>query len=187
MHDYVLYCYLMPAGSPTMYALGISVPEFIGQILMVSYNDAASLTQSLGRIGLSPQQQNQIVNALTPALPMFVMSGVSITNQVAESFGIELHDGETPDEHNQIQLSKCSGGTGELTVSMILNNQIMPAPVQGCFRWNQVKTCLANSGQFTQQQLDSAKLSLEQTGTASLQSTGTSTAILACIGQAAIV
>jgi len=43
MHDYVIYCYRLPAGSGSMFAMGISVPQFIGSIGLLNYDDEASL------------------------------------------------------------------------------------------------------------------------------------------------
>jgi hypothetical protein len=183
MHDYVVYCYLLPAGSGSMYAMGISVPQFIGAIILNNYQNAADLQQALGRLGLTPAQQTQIVNALTKNGSMFVMSGVSVTNAVAESFGIELHDGEMPDEPNQIQFVQISNaGAVPLVVNVVLNSQIMPAPVWGAFEWGDVEDCLLSSGIFTQAQVDSMRNQIETTGSNTSNWTGISTAIVNCLG-----
>ena len=112
MHDYVIYCYRLPAGSGSMFAMGISVPQFIGAIGLLNYDDEASLRQSLGVMGLTAAQQNELIAGVATSGAMFVMSGVSIDNNVAANFGIHLHDGEMPHESNEIQFTKCGTGAG---------------------------------------------------------------------------
>jgi len=116
MHDYVIYCYRLPAGSGSMFAMGISVPQFIGSIGLLNYDDEASLRQSLGVMGLSAAQQNQLIAGVAATGAMFVMSGVSIDNNVAANFGIHLHDGEMPNESKRDSVHKVrrwSGFDGE--------------------------------------------------------------------------
>ncbi len=165
MHDYVVYCYVLPAGSPHMYALGISVPAFIGTTNMYNYDNQADLLQSLGRMGLTQSQQNQILTALASG-GMYVLSGVGIPDAVATSFGIELHDGSMPNESNQIDFTACNPSGTPLSVNVLLNGQIMPAPAIGCFPWTSVATCLQNAGAFTSTQLDSFQQTLAASGTA---------------------
>ncbi len=181
MHDYVIYCYRLPAGSGSMFAMGISVPQFIGAIGLLNYDDEASLRQSLGVMGLTAAQQNELIAGVAASGAMFVMSGVSIDNNVAANFGIHLHDGEMPNESNEIQFTKCGTGAG-LMVSILLNDQIMPAPVQGCFHWNKVRQCLIDSGVFTAAQVDAMKQKIETTGSDTEDWKGVSTAILSCLG-----
>src|SRR6478672_10502822 len=98
MHDYVIYCYRLPAGSGSMFAMGISVPQVIGAISVLSYDDEPSLRQSLGVLGLTAAQKSQLASGVAASGAMCVMAGVSITNGVAANFGIPLLDGEMPQE-----------------------------------------------------------------------------------------
>jgi hypothetical protein len=181
MHDYVIYCYRLPAGSGSMFAMGISVPQFIGAISLLNYDDEATLRQSLGVMGLTAAQQNQLITGVAASGAMFVMSGVSITNGVAANFGIHLHDGEMPQESNEIQFTKCGTGAG-LMVNILLNDQIMPAPVRGCFPWQKVRQCLIDSGVFTAAQVDAIKQNIETSGSDTQDWKGVSTAIISCLG-----
>ena len=67
MHDYVIYCYRLPAGSGSMFAMGISVPQFIGAIGLLNYDDEASLRQSLGVWALPLLSKTNSSPALPPA------------------------------------------------------------------------------------------------------------------------
>ena len=182
MQQYVLYCYLLPAGSGNMYAMGISVPQFIGPIVFNSYPDAATLKQSFGILGLTAAQQNLILTTLTNSGSMFVMSGISVSDATAQNFGIQLHDGEAPDEPNQILFTQVSNTGGKLLVNVTVNDQIMPAPVQGTFHWHKVRDCLVNSGVFTSAQADAFKTAVETAGSATGNWTGISTKIVDCLG-----
>jgi hypothetical protein len=165
-----------------MYAMGISVPQFIGPIVFNSYPDAATLQQSLGRLGLTAAQQSQIITALTNSGSMFVMSGITVSDATAQNFGIQLHDGEAPDEPNQILFTQVSNTGGKLLVNVTVNDQIMPAPVQGTFHWHKVKDCLVNAGVFSSAQADAFKTAIESAGSATGNWTGISTKIVNCLG-----
>jgi hypothetical protein len=183
MHDYVVYVYLLPAGSGSMYALGIAVPQFIGSINLNNYSNEADLQQAMGRLGLTADQQNQIITGLTNNLSIFIMSGISIPDNVAKNFGIELHDGDMPNEPNEIQFVQASGtGAAVLTVNITLNSQIMPAPVRGTFQWGDVEDCLLGAGVFTQAQVDAIRNQIESTGSNTSNWRGVSTAVIAGLG-----
>jgi hypothetical protein len=165
-----------------MYAMGISVPQFIGPIFFNTFPDQATLELTFGLMGLTAAQQNQILSALTNSQTMYVLSGVSIADAEAELLGIELHDGEQPNEANQILFTQVSNTGGKLLVNITVNDQIVPAPVQGTFHWHKVKDCLVNSGVFTSAQADAFKTAVETTGSATGNWTGISTKIVDCLG-----
>lgn len=180
--DYVLYCSRLPAGCNSMYAMSIAVPAYVGTSNVYYYDNAAALQQTFTVMGLTADQQNQIINSLTSDQTMMVMSGVSIADGVAKNFGIALHDGDMPMENNQIQLSKSPQTGQELTVNIMVNDQIMPAPVQGVYRWARVHDCLLQSGYFTDAQIQTLKQQVGQTGSASGSWKGISTNIVTCLG-----
>jgi hypothetical protein len=180
--DYNLYCFRLPAGCNSMYAMSISVPNYAGTSNVYYYDDVTSLQRSFTVMGLTADQQNQILNPLTSDQKMMVMSLVSIADGVAKNFGIELHDGDMPMENNQIQFSKVAEPGQELTVNIMVNDQIMPAPVQGVYRWAKVHDCLLQSGYFTDAQIQALKQQVEQAGLASANWQGISTKIVAGLG-----
>ena len=182
-HAYVINCFRLPAECNSMYAMSISVPNYVGTNEVRYFDDAASLQQTLKVMGLSADQQNQIVNPLTSDQKMMVMSLVSLDNRTAENWGIGLHDGEMPMELNQIQLTKSAQNGRELTVTITVNDQIMPAPARRVYPWHKVHDCLLRSGYFTDAQIHALEQQVEQTGTASGNWTGISTAIVTWLGQ----
>jgi len=179
---YVIICFRLPAGCNSMYAMSISVPNSVGTAQVNYYDDATGLRQTFGRFGLSADQQNQIVNSVSNQ-KLMVMSLVSIPDNLAEDFGIELHDGDKPMEPNQIQLTKSAQTGGELAVTIMVNDQIMPAAVRGVYQWAKVHDCLLQSGYFTEAAIQGLEQQVEQTGTATGKWTGISTAIVTGLGQ----
>jgi hypothetical protein len=186
-HDYVVYCYSLPAGSPDgMFAMGIAVPQFNGSINMNFFQSQSDLQQTLTRLGLTPAQQNQIVADIATSASMSITSGVSIPNNVAGNFGIEFHDGEMPNEPNQIDCVRVSQpGAATLTVTIDVNDQIMPAPTRAVFPWSAVQACLLNSGVLSQAQIDAIQTTVVSTGAGSGNWKGVSTAVLTCLAAAA--
>lgn len=167
-----------------MFAMGISIPQFIGSINLSNYQTEADLRQSLGRLGLTAAQQNQVVAGVANNLSLFILSGVSIPNNVAKGFGAEFHDGEMPNEPNDIQFVRTSAaGAVPMTVNITLNSQIMPAPVRGNFQWGKVEDCLLGAGVFTQAQVDAIRNQIQTTGSNSSNWRGVSTAVINCLGQ----
>jgi hypothetical protein len=174
--DYVLYCYKLPAGTGHMYAMTISVPWVTTNVTPLLYDTVADLAQTLGVLGLTADQQTAAVNANT----MYILSGLSVSDNTAANFGIQLHDGNMPNEHNEITFTKCSQ-SGALKVNIVMNDQIMPAPTVGCFDWNTVSQCLKTSGVFTQPQIDAIQNEVNTTGTSTREWLGVSTGIIQCM------
>jgi hypothetical protein len=174
--SYVLYCYKLPAGTEYMYAMTISVPSVTTNVTPILHSTVAELQQSLTILGLTADQQTAAVNANT----MYILSGLSVSDYTAKNFGIQLHDGDMPDEYNEITFTKCSAG-GSLQVSIVMNDQIMPAPTVGCFDWNTVSQCLLTSGVFTQPQIDAVETEVNSTGTSTQNWRGVSTGIIQCM------
>jgi hypothetical protein len=182
MHEYVIYCFRLPDGGPFKYAVGISVGNFIGAIGMLTCGDS-DLPLVLGHLNLDQTQVNQIVTALSQQNSMYVLSGISVSDLEANLHGISLHDGDRPDETNQINVSKCSEDGQELKVEVVLNDQIMPAPTTGCFPWHRVKECLVNAGVLTDAQVHDLRTMVEQNGSGVADWTGVSTEVIKCLGK----
>jgi hypothetical protein len=173
---YCLYCYKLPPGTGHLYGMTISVPWVTTNVTPIMYDTVAELEQSLGILGLTPVQQTAAVNANA----MYILSGLSVPDSVAKNFGISLHDGDMPDEFNEITFTKCST-SAPLRVSIVVNDQIMPAPAAGCFGWHEVTHCLKTAGVFTQPQIDAIKNEVDTTGTSTRDWRGVSTGILQCL------
>lgn len=185
-HDYVVYCYRLPAGSANgMFAMGIAVPQFIGSINMNFFQDQADLQQTLTRLGLTQAQQNQIIAAIAADTSMSITSGVTIPNNIAGNFGIAFHDGEMPYEPNEIDFVQASQPGAALTVTININDQIMPAPTRGVFPWAAIEACLLNAGVLTQAQIDAIETTIVNTGAGTGNWRGVSTAVIACLAAAA--
>lgn len=174
--NYVLYCYKLPPGTGHLYAMTISVPWVTTNVTPILYDTVADLQQSLGILGLTAAQQNAAVSANA----MYILSGLSVSDNTAKNFGIQLHDGDMPNEFNEITFTKCSTG-GSLQVSIVMNDQIMPAPTVGCFDWNTVSQCLLTSGAFTQAQIGAIETEVNSTGTSTQNWRGVSTGIIQCM------
>ena len=178
--DYVLYCYKFPTGSAHMYAMTISVPWIIGTITPMLFDSVADLQLTIRFLNLTPAQQAAAENVAAGS--MYILSGLSVPDSVAQlTFGILLHDGDMPDEPNNIVFTRCSAPSDPLRVSIVMNDQIMPAPVVGCFEWHKAAQCVKNAGVFTQAQVDAIKTQVESTGTSSQNWNGVSTGIIACM------
>jgi hypothetical protein len=176
---YVLYCYKMPTGSPHMYAMNIAVPWITGSVALRNYDNVADLQGSFNFLGLSSGQQAAAINVNEGE--MYIQSGLSVPDNIAVNFGIQLHDGNFPNEANEITFTQCSQSGGALMVNVVMNEQIMPAPVVGCFDWNTVAACLLQSGVFTQAQIDAIKNEVQTNGTSTQDWRGVSTGILQCM------
>lgn len=140
--QYVLYCLLQSTDPAPTYSVAISYPAYVGTLSFFTNDSESDLRASLGRLGITTQEQNDILSSLTSPGQMFIKSGITVPDSEAKIFGIELHDGEMPDEANTVRFSKCSLNHGELAVNILLNKQIMPAPVWGCYPWKAVRECL---------------------------------------------
>ena len=178
--DYVLYCYKLPAGSPHMYAMTLSVPWIIGDITPMLFDSVADLQMTIRFLNLTADQQTAAISVAEGS--MYILSGLSVPDSVAQmTFGILLHDGDMPDEPNDIVFTRCSAAGDPLRVGVVMNDQIMPAPVVGCFGWHKVAECVKNAGVLTQAQIDAAKAQVEATGTSTQNWNGVSTGVLQCM------
>ncbi len=176
---YVLYCYKLPAGSPHLYAMNIAVPWITGGAGLRNYDNVADLQGSFNFLGLTAAQQTTAMSVNEGE--MYIQSGVSVPDNIATNFGIQLHDGNFPNEPNEITFTQCSQAGGSPMVSVVMNDQIMPAPVVGCFDWSTVAGCLLQSGVFTQAQIDAIKNEVSTNGTSTRDWRGVSTGILQCM------
>jgi hypothetical protein len=139
----------------------------------------------LSFVQISPDRQQQLLASLKPGGDGFVVSYVQVPDSFAQGFGIELHDGDLPDESNTMEFKRISGQDQNLIVHIILNGVN-----RGFAKWAELKGCLeaikplpTQVGTFTTAQLDQINTALN-TGSGEIAlapSNGTEGAILDCI------
>jgi hypothetical protein len=176
MGEYLVCCFLLPGPS---YGLSISVPGYVGSVNVYSFADQATLLESLARIGLTLNQQDAVLAGVSSSA-MYMLSGVSITDAVAASFGVVLHNGSIPNQSNSIAFTACNGSGQPLSVQAVVNNQIMPAAATGCFPWSTVSSCLVSSGALSQAQVNALQQSLTASGSAQTTWIGNGLTVVKC-------
>ena len=156
------------------YLLSVFQEGFIGNVNTRPY-DKSDLTNALGMFEVNQQNQDLIL-AIT-VNQTYVLSDHDIADGYAVNW-VALHDGDQPDEQNQIQFTKIAGNAKVIkTVSIILNSR-----VRGRAEWAGLKTCLASNPLFTAAQLDAAEAALISSGVADVTpSPGSEDSILVCI------
>ncbi|HEX3435208.1 MAG TPA: hypothetical protein VHT24_00455 [Pseudacidobacterium sp.] len=158
------------------YLLSIFQEGFVGQVTALQLS-TSDLTNDLGRFGVDPQHSALILGLQVGQT--YLLSDQEIPDSFAKiSFGIPLHDGDMPDEANQIQFTKVAGNANVIdTVSIFLNSR-----VRGDANWAGLKACLASNPLFTGVELAKAEISLLQTGVANVTPhNGAETSIVECI------
>jgi hypothetical protein len=143
----------------------------------------ADFRQQLGLMQLSQGVQDQIA-AIQPG-QSFVFSDIGVPDFLAETdWGMPLHDGDKPDEDNQIVFTRFAPVTDKLIVHVLLNNRD-----RGFAHWHELKTCLSSytpspggSAGYNAAQLDQIHAELKSTGTSTLKPmNGSEGRIVACV------
>ncbi len=176
MGEYLVCCFLLPGPS---YGLSISMPGYIGSVNVYTFADHATLVDSLARLGLSLTQQDAVLAGVSSSA-MYMLSGVNITDAVAASFGVVLHNGSIPNQSNSITFTACNASSQSLSIQAVVNNQIMPAAASGCFPWSTLSSCLVSSGALSQAQVNALEQSLTSSGTAQTTWIGNGQTVVKC-------
>jgi hypothetical protein len=76
---------------------------FVGPVGGMAYDNSEDLTNELGRLGVSAADQTAIVN-MNPN-GSYVIWRIEVPDSNTQAFGIPLHDGDMPDESNDIVIT----------------------------------------------------------------------------------
>jgi hypothetical protein len=173
-----LFCYRL---EDSTFYLSLFQTLFVGPVGGLVYDNTSDLTNELGRLGVSADDQTAILN-MKPN-NSYVISKLEVPDSDTLAFGIQLHDGDLPDESNEIVITRVQADP--LVVDVLLNHR-----KRGHAKWKPLKACLLSytpspggSGGYTAAQLDQIETDIKgSTGVSTLApSNGSEGAIVGCI------
>jgi hypothetical protein len=177
----VLVCAQQPDSS---YSLCIFLAGRLGTASFMTGLTESEFMHDLGLAQITPQQQQQIKNALKPGGLAYVVSYIEVQNALAIGFNIVLPD-EMPSQSNTMEFIRVSGANETLIVNVILNDVNY-----GCAKWpelmGRLRSIVQNPGvsTFTHAQIDQIDAALNGPGTIALNPTdGLQRHIANCIEQ----
>jgi hypothetical protein len=173
-----LFCYRL---QDSTFYLSLFQTLFVGPAGGLAFDNTADLTNELGRLGVSSADQTAIVN-MNPN-GSYVISKIEVPDSNTQAFGIPLHDGDLPDESNDIVITRVQANP--LVVDVFLNHR-----KRGHAKWKPLKDCLESytsspggSAGYTAAQLNQIETDLKgSAGVSTLApSNGSEGAIVGCI------